>query len=82
MGLVRFHLEPGRIALLHTETDPEVRGRGVASRLIRFALESARDRQLEVLPYCPFVRSYIEGHDEYLDLVPQDVRPRFGLPES
>jgi hypothetical protein len=32
-----------------------------------------------VLPFCPFVRSYIAGHDEYLDLVPSEMRARFQL---
>jgi hypothetical protein len=32
-----------------------------------------------VLPYCPFVRGYIERHPDYLDLVPADRRSGFGL---
>ena len=36
---------------------------------------------LAVLPFCPFVRSFIAGHsDEYLDLVPGDLRGAFDLP--
>ena len=34
---------------------------------------------LQVLPYCPFVRSWIAGHREYADLVPADRRSQFGL---
>jgi hypothetical protein len=32
-----------------------------------------------VLPYCPFVRSWIAGHREYADLVPGDRRAQFDL---
>jgi hypothetical protein len=32
-----------------------------------------------VLPFCPFVKSYIERHGELLELVPADQRERFGL---
>jgi hypothetical protein len=31
------------------------------------------------MPYCKFVRAYIEKNPEYLDLVPTDQRHRFGL---
>lgn len=45
------------------------------------ALSEARSAGLSVLPFCPFVRSFIARHgDEYLDLVPGDLRDAFDLP--
>jgi len=32
-----------------------------------------------VLPFCPFVRGFIEKHNEYLDLVPVERRAQFKL---
>jgi hypothetical protein len=32
-----------------------------------------------VLPYCPFMRSWISDHREYADLVPAGRREQFGL---
>lgn len=32
-----------------------------------------------MLPYCPFVKAFIAKHEEYLDLVPEAKRARFGL---
>ena len=55
-------------------------GRGLASQLVRTALSDARSDGLSVLPFCPFVRSYIAGHTEFLDLVPEDMRDTFELP--
>jgi uncharacterized protein len=78
-GSVTYRLGDGQIALLHAEVDYSMRNRGIASRLVEFALDDARARGLSVLPYCPFVRDYIEQHDEYLNLVPLDVQARFGL---
>jgi len=54
-------------------------GRGLADRLIRFALEDARARGLAVLPFCPFVKSFIERHREFEALVPDAYREQFGL---
>jgi hypothetical protein len=43
-------------------------------------LDEVRARGGEVLPYCPFVKSFIEKHPDYLDLVPTNQRAAFGLP--
>jgi uncharacterized protein len=61
----------GRLVVLtHTETDPSFEGQGVASQLVRWALDDIRARGLRVVPVCPFVQSYIGKHeDEYGDLV-------------
>jgi uncharacterized protein len=78
-GFIQYHLRDGVIAFLHTEIDPRFRGHGVAGHLIQSSLEAARDRHLAVLPYCPFVRSWIADHPEYADLVPEDQRAIFHL---
>ena len=63
----------------HTEIDDRFGGRGLGSTLIRAALDTARERGMGVLPHCPFVKSFIERHHEYLDLVPPLRRRQFGL---
>ena len=32
-----------------------------------------------MLPFCPYINSWIKKHPEYADLVPQDRRADFGL---
>ena len=78
-GFVLYHLRGNEIAFTHTETDERFRGHGLASQLVSAALDAARARQLAVLPYCPFVRSWLEEHPEYADLVPAGRRAQFGL---
>lgn len=73
------HDDQDDIAFLHTETDERFRGKGIASHLIQATLDSARERKLAVLPFCPFVRAWIGEHRDYVDLVPADRRPDFGL---
>jgi uncharacterized protein len=79
-GFTEYRRPPGVIAFIHTHVDPRFEGRGLGSHLIRTALCEARAQGLSVLPFCPFVRAYIAGHTEYLDLVPEDMRPTFDLP--
>jgi uncharacterized protein len=78
-GFIQYQLGNGVIAFLHTETDPRFRGQGIAGRLVQSSLDSARERHLAVLPYCPFVRRWITEHPEYADLVPDDTRAIFRM---
>jgi predicted GNAT family acetyltransferase len=68
------------LPFVHTEIDPRFEGQGLGSKLIRASLDAVRERGASVLPHCPFVLHFIEKHDEYLDLVPQERRTDFGLP--
>jgi predicted GNAT family acetyltransferase len=79
-GFTEYRRTPGRIAFIHTSIDPRFEGQGLGSKLVRTALSNARAEGLAVLPFCPFVRSYIADHPEYLDLVPEDMRAKFELP--
>jgi predicted GNAT family acetyltransferase len=79
-GFTEYRRRPGLIVFTHTLIDPRFEGHGLASRLVQTALSEARDAGLAVLPFCPFVRGYIAGHsEEYLHLVPADLRDAFEL---
>ena len=79
VGLASYHIENGTMALPHTEIDPGVGGRGLGKALVAGVLTAARERGLHVIPYCSFVRHYIQQHPEDVDLVAEDDRPHFGL---
>ena len=82
VGFTLYKRRRGLIAFVHTEIEPEFEGHGVASKLISTALDTARSEGLVVLPFCPFVRGYIEKHHEYQDLVPAEYREQFDLPAA
>lgn len=68
-GFSEYLLAPGRVIFTHTVVDPDLEGRGIGSRLVRFELDDVRRRGLSVTPRCPFVRAFIERHPDYQDLV-------------
>lgn len=78
-GFIDYQLSHNDIAFNHTETCERFRGKGVASYLVQASLDLTRKRGLEVLPFCPFVRSWIADHPDYLDLVPAERRKEFDL---
>ena len=79
VGFVVYHEEDGRVAFPHTEVEPQHEGNGLGSELVRVALDTARARGQQVLPYCRFVSRYIAKNPDYLDLVPDHERATFGL---
>jgi predicted GNAT family acetyltransferase len=72
-GTIRYRRLPGALALVHTEVEPELEGRGLGARLVAGALEDIRARGLRLVPICPYVRSYVDRHPEYGDLVVPDA---------
>jgi predicted GNAT family acetyltransferase len=78
-GYAAYRRHPEAIAYTHTEIEPEFEGRGLGGKLVRAALDRARAEGVAVLPYCPFVREYVERHPDQLDLVPEERREEFGL---
>ena len=64
LAKLEFREVGGRLALVHTEVPEELGGQGIGGKLARAALDDAFDRELLVVPYCPFVRSYLERHPE------------------
>lgn len=68
-AVAAYQREGQVITFTHTVVPPEIEGRGVGSRLIRGALDAARDAGLIVVPQCRFVAAFIERHPEYRDLL-------------
>lgn len=64
-----YRLGRDTMALIHTEVPDELQGQGIGSAMVRTALQHARDNELIVLPYCPFVAAYLERHPEWSDIV-------------
>jgi hypothetical protein len=72
IGHTRYARAEGRIALVHTEIDPSVEGKGYGSRLAAAVLAEVRSRDLSVIVTCPFIAAYVRRHvDEYPEV---DVR--------
>jgi uncharacterized protein len=78
-GFTEYHPFRGALAFIHTQIDGKFAGQGLGSTLVHSALDEARSRSEQVLPFCPFVRGYIGKHPEYIDLVPTRDRDAFGL---
>jgi predicted GNAT family acetyltransferase len=69
-GIAEYRASDTTVTFVHTEVMSEFEGKGVASRLVRAALDDVRAQGKKVRAVCPFVKGYVEKHsDEYGDLV-------------
>ena len=70
IALVTYRDSPrGHRVLVHTEVAPAMQGLGVGSRLVKAVLDDARAHGRPIVPACEFVKSYLERHPEYADVV-------------
>ena len=61
-AFVQYERRPPAIVLVHTEVPEALRGSGLGSEVVRFALQSARAEGLSIVAKCPFVREYLKKH--------------------
>ena len=69
VGFARYSRRGGRTIFVHTEVSEDHEGEGIGSALVTAALDAERAAERPVVPLCPFVRSFVERHTEYADLV-------------
>jgi len=68
-AIAEYIKTPELVVFTHTEVLGGHEGRGVASQLVRQALDDVRRQELKVLPLCPFVAGWMQRHsDGYRDL--------------
>ena len=68
-SICEYELAAGRMIFTHTVVPPELRGRGIAEKLVRAALADARAAGRKVVPACSYVAKFIDRHKEYADLL-------------
>lgn len=83
VGLMVYHTPRGnqRVTLSHTIVEPEYRGRGIATQLVKHALDDLRAQHLTLTNYCTFVADYIADHPEYKKLVDSRFPGRAAVPD-
>ena len=69
VAVAQYMLDRGTIYLTHTEVPADLRGRGIAQALARGAFAHARAEGLRVVALCPFMRQWVERHEEYASLL-------------
>ncbi|MFC7772754.1 GNAT family N-acetyltransferase [Flavobacterium sp. GCM10027622] len=68
-ALIAYKETEGVIALIHTEVEPELEGKGAATAVIEKTLDYIKKDQYKLVPLCPLVFAYIKRHPEWKEIV-------------
>jgi predicted GNAT family acetyltransferase len=74
IAFINYILAKGKIFLTHTEVPKDLEGKGIASGLVKSVLQEVKDRDLILVPMCPFVAAYIKRHPEGKELVLKGIK--------
>lgn len=69
IGSIVYQHPGPRMVFMHTIVEPDFRGRGIATTLVKAALDDVRARDLKLSNYCGFVAEFLTAHPEYADLI-------------
>ena len=68
LAFANYRIAGNSVIITHTETPVALRGRGIASDLVKGALELIRADGQKVVAGCSFVEDYLARHEEYAEL--------------
>ncbi len=55
----------GGLDFTHTWVPKKLEGKGIASALVKYGMDYARDNNLKVIPTCSYVKAFLLRHTEY-----------------
>jgi predicted GNAT family acetyltransferase len=68
-AVLEYERHGSAITLTHTDVPKEAAGRGVGQALVTTALDFARQHELKVVPKCAYVKSFLQTHREFNDVL-------------
>jgi predicted GNAT family acetyltransferase len=65
----------GDVYMVHTEVPKRFEGQGVGHKLVRESLEIIENNKCQIIPLCPFVRSFIQDNrSDYQHLLSEKAK--------
>jgi len=68
-GFVQYRRDGDVVDMVHTEIGDAYEGQGLGGKLARGALDIVRAAGAKVVPSCPFIKGWIDKHEDYQDLL-------------
>ncbi|MEQ8909460.1 MAG: GNAT family N-acetyltransferase [Vicingaceae bacterium] len=69
MGEMSYSVAADKWIIDHTEVSGNFRGEGVGEKLLEALVKEAREKQVEILPLCPFAASVFQKRVELQDVL-------------
>lgn len=75
-GSTHYRLHEGSLVFDHTVIKEEFAGQGLASTLVRSALDDVRAQQGRIVPLCEYIAGWLTKNPDYDNLVDHDLLAR------
>lgn len=76
VGFLEYSRIGRKVLFTHVEVEPAERRSGVASELVRTAMDDVREQELLARPLCDFVADWASRNPDYLDIIDPVDRDR------
>jgi uncharacterized protein len=69
LGLMTYsYAGEDKIIIDHTDVDPSLKGQGIGYKLVEASVIYAREKNLKIMPLCPFANAVFNKRSEYNDV--------------
>lgn len=69
-GRMTFSIPSSNFIIIdHTEVDPAFKGRGVGKQLLYKIVEMAREKDIKILPLCPYANAMFQKLEDIQDVL-------------
>ena len=69
IGHINYRDDGDRRVFLHTVVDDAYTGQGLATKMVRFALDDVRAKGKRAVALCPMMSAFVIKHRDYDDIV-------------
>jgi predicted GNAT family acetyltransferase len=73
-GVVTYQMTGPIIIYTHTQVTPGFEAQGAGAALARAVMDDAKARGRTVVPMCPVLAGWLDGHPEYTSIVARNTR--------
>ena len=69
-GMMSYSIAGAELIIIdHTEVEPDFNGKGVGKQLLYAIVEMAREKNIKIIPLCPFAASVFKKADDIKDVL-------------
>ena len=71
---IEYERQKDRMFLTHTEVPAALEGHGVGAAIVEKSLRYLEENNLKLVPWCSFVKTYLQRHPEWKRLLAQGIQ--------
>lgn len=69
-GMMSYSIAGAEMIIIdHTEVEPEYNGKGVGKQMLYKIIEMAREKNIKIIPLCPFAANMFKKIDDIKDVL-------------